>query len=191
MINIAVFASGYGSNAQKIFEYFGNFPNYKISLVLSNNKDAFVLKRAEIFKIDSVIVSREDFYKSDIVLNILKTNKIDFIVLAGFMWLIPSQFINSFSNKIINIHPALLPKFGGKGMYGDFVHQSVKNSGTDETGISIHFVNEKYDEGDIIFQEKCRILDSDSVEDIAFKVHELEYKFYPSVIKGVCDNLFL
>ena len=180
---IAVFASGSGTNAEKIIEYFQNHESIEISLILSNNPKAFVLQRAENHKIPHFIFTRKMFYKEKIVDEVLKLNRIDFVVLAGFMWLIPERFINTFKNKMVNIHPALLPKYGGKGMYGSFVHEAVVNNKERETGITIHWVNEEYDGGNIIFQAKCKVEPSDTAEDVANKVHKLEYEHYPQVIE--------
>ena len=183
MKRIAIFASGSGSNAQNIAEYFENNSLVKIQLILANKPDAFVLERAKNLGIPSFVFNRDDFYKSNTVLNILEENEIDLVVLAGFLWLIPDNLIQKYSNKIINIHPALLPKYGGKGMYGAKVHEAVHASGDKETGITIHFVNEKYDEGKVIFQAKAKIDTSDTPDSIAQKVHALEYENFPRVIE--------
>jgi phosphoribosylglycinamide formyltransferase-1 len=190
LINIAIFASGSGSNAQKIAEHFSNHSDIKIELILSNNSNAFVLERAQNLKIQTSVFNRSSFYNSEDVLEVLKANKIDFIVLAGFMWLVPRYLVKAFPNKIVNIHPALLPKFGGKGMFGDHVHKAVAEAGENESGITIHFVNEHYDEGNIIFQAKCPVLENDSAEMIADKVHQLEYEHYSYVIESVVKKSF-
>ena len=183
MKKIAIFASGNGSNAQNISDYFADNENIKISLILTNNKESYVLERAKKLKIPAVYFDKKDFYLSENVLNKLQSFQIDFIVLAGFLWLIPKNLIQNFPNRIINIHPALLPKYGGKGMFGMKVHEAVKKSGDAETGITIHFVNDKYDEGEVIFQVKVKVEKSDSVEDIAAKIHKLEYEHFPRVIE--------
>lgn len=183
MKKIAIFASGNGSNAQNISDYFTGNENIKISLILTNNKDAYVLERAKILKIPAVCFDKKDFYLSENVLNKLRSFQIDFIVLAGFLWLIPQNLIQNFPNRIINIHPALLPKYGGKGMFGMKVHEAVKESGDEETGITIHYVNDKYDEGEVIFQAKVKVKPGDSSEDIANKIHKLEYEHFPRVIE--------
>lgn len=183
MKNIAIFASGSGTNAQRIIEYFASNKDINICRIFTNKKDAFVLSRAEKFKIPFLIFNRNDFYNSDYVLNYLIDDEIDFIVLAGFLWLIPETILNIFSNKIINIHPALLPKYGGKGMYGSKVHESVIANNETESGITIHFVNDKYDEGQIIFQAKCKIETGETPASLAKKIHELEYKYFPEVIE--------
>lgn len=183
---IAIFASGSGSNAQKIIEYFADNKNIIVDSVWTNNPSAYVLERAKKCGIDSFIFSREEFKSTLFVVEKLKNRNINLVVLAGFLWLIPSNLIQNF--RIINIHPALLPKYGGKGMYGMNVHQAVVENKEIESGISIHFVNEKYDEGEIIFQAVCPVLPSDSPEDVAEKVHQLEYKHFPEVIEKVLIN---
>lgn len=188
MKNIAIFASGNGTNAQRIVEYFSDNQNINVCLILSNKKDAFVLQRAKNLNISSIYFNRSDFYETEKINNILKQNSVDLIVLAGFLWLIPLKLIKDFSGKIINIHPALLPKFGGKGMYGDKVHKTVIETGEKETGISIHFVNEKYDEGKIIFQKKIRIQSDNDHESLAKKIHQLEYKYFPQVIESLLND---
>ena len=179
---LAIFASGSGTNAENIIRYFTGHGNVLVSLVLSNNKDAYVLKRAGKYNIATVVFDRDSFYKTDIILNKLIDNQIDMIVLAGFLWLVPENILKSYPAKIINIHPALLPKYGGKGMYGEKVHQVVLDNREKESGITIHYVNEEYDKGSIIFQAKCRILPADTPDSLAARVHELEYKYYPEVI---------
>ncbi len=183
---IAIFASGSGSNAQNIIEYFADNKNIIVDSVWTNNPSAYVLERAKKCGIDSFIFSREEFKSTLFVVEKLKNRNINLVVLAGFLWLIPSNLIQNF--RIINIHPALLPKYGGKGMYGMNVHQAVVENKEIESGISIHFVNEKYDEGEIIFQAVCPVLPSDSPEDVAEKVHQLEYKHFPEVIEKVLIN---
>ncbi len=189
MKRIAIFASGSGSNAQKIIEYFADAENTEVSLVLSNNDNAFVLERASSLNIPAYVFDRKLFYETDQVHDILRDIGIDFIVLAGFMWLVPQNILSHWSGRIINIHPALLPKFGGKGMYGDKVHKAVIDAGEKETGITIHYVNEKYDEGKIIFQEAFKILSKDTPESIAEKIHILEHKHFPAVIGQLVDKL--
>jgi len=184
---IAIFASGSGSNAENIVSYFTNHPDFEFPVILSNKVDAFVHERARKLKIPSLCFSKEQFNDGTEILKLLKSYNIDFIVLAGFLLKIPSCLINEFPDKIINIHPALLPKYGGKGMYGDKVHQAVKEAGEKESGITIHFVNENYDEGSIIFQAKCEISEEDSAADIAAKVHALEYKYFPEVIEKILN----
>lgn len=180
---IAIFASGSGTNSQKIIEYFFDNERVVIDSLWSNNPNAYALERARNLGIETFIFTRDEFVNTSKVLDELKKRKVDLIVLAGFLWLIPVNLIRDF--RIINIHPALLPKYGGKGMYGMKVHQAVVDNKDTESGISIHFVNEKYDEGEIIFQAKCPVLASDSPEDVALKVHGLEYKHFPEVIEKV------
>lgn len=189
MKRIAIFASGSGTNAQKIIEYFAGNKDVEVSLLLSNNEKAWALERASQLGIPSYVFNRELFYESSRVHDILRDIGIDFIVLAGFLWLIPANILHSWPNRIVNIHPALLPKFGGKGMYGDKVHEAVIGAGEKETGITIHLVNEKYDEGEIIFQKKFRILSDDTPETIAERIHQLEHKHFPEVIKNLIARI--
>ena len=186
--NIALFASGSGTNAEQIILHFKGSEKGKVKLLLSNTSKAHALNRAENLGIPTHIFSREDFYNSDKVINLLQKINIDLIVLAGFLWLVPKNMIKAFPDKIINIHPALLPQYGGKGMYGMHVHQTVIDSGDSESGISIHFVNEIYDEGKIIFQAKCAINKHDTPESLAQKIHQLEYEFFPKVIEELIIN---
>ena len=179
---IAIFASGSGTNAENIAEYFSGSPEKAVTLILSNNKNAGVFGRAERLNIPSVLFSKDEFYQSQNVLDILKQEKIDLIVLAGFLWLIPDYLISNFSGKIINIHPALLPKYGGKGMFGMKVHESVLYNKESESGITIHFVNEKYDDGEVILQVRCNVDPDDTPESLANKIHALEYEFFPKAI---------
>jgi phosphoribosylglycinamide formyltransferase-1 len=188
MKNIAIFASGSGTNAQNIAEYFRDSDKARVSLILSNKNDAYVLERAKKLGIPTYVFNREDFYGSDKVLNLLNQYKTDLIVLAGFLWLIPSYLLAAYPNRIVNIHPALLPRHGGKGMYGDKVHQAVIASGDKKTGISIHYVNDHYDEGQVIFQEAFDVLETDTAESIAHKVHQLEYEHFPKVIEEMVAN---
>jgi len=180
---IAILASGSGSNAENIVNYFTNNPAFEFPLIISNKQDAFVHQRARKLNINSYTFIKEEFAEATPVLELLKNYKIDYIVLAGFLLKVPDKIISAYHNKIINIHPALLPKFGGKGMYGDKVHQAVVDAGETESGITIHYINEHYDEGNIIFQAKCEILPTDTAEIVANKVHELEYQYYPAIIE--------
>ena len=189
MLRIAIFASGNGTNAENIISYFQNSNLARVVLVLSNNKDAKVLKRAEHLNVPVLYFSRNELYVSSKLITLLQ-NQADLLILAGFMWRIPAVLIQEFPNKIINIHPALLPKYGGKGMYGMHVHKAVKENNEKETGISIHYVNEKYDEGAIIFQKKIPISPTDSPEQIAAKIHKLEYKYFPIVIENLLSADF-
>ena len=188
-IQLAVFISGSGSNAEEIFSYFQIHPSIKVALVLSNNPDAYGLERAKKFSIPSKVFSRNQFSESEEVLRWLIAAGVTHLVLAGFLWLVPDYLIRAFPHRIINIHPALLPKFGGKGMYGMKVHEAVKLSGEKQTGISIHEVNEIYDEGKILFQASCPVDFSDSPQQIAEKVQQLEHGFYPRVIEQWASGL--
>jgi phosphoribosylglycinamide formyltransferase-1 len=187
--NIAILASGAGSNAQKILEYFSDRMDIAVRLIISNKKEAGVLNIAKLSSIDTFVVTRDTFYSTTDLLIELDKRNIDFIVLAGFLWLIPPYLIQHYPDRIINIHPALLPKYGGKGMYGHFVHEAVHLAKDTHSGITIHFVNEKYDEGSIVFQERCEILPSDQPEDIAKKVQVLEHSYYPTVIDQLVSSL--
>jgi phosphoribosylglycinamide formyltransferase 1 len=178
---ISVFASGSGTNAQAIINYFAENKTIKVDSLWSNNPNAYALKRAADMGIETFIFNRKQFYETDEVVLKLKERKIDLIVLAGFLWLVPENLIAEF--PIVNIHPALLPKYGGKGMYGMKVHQAVIENKDAETGISIHLVNNYYDEGELIFQATCPVLPDDTPDLVANKVHELEYKYFPSVIE--------
>jgi len=189
MKNIAILASGAGSNAQKILEYFSDRMDIAVRLIVSNKQEAGVLNIAKLASIDTFIVTRDSFYSTTDLLVELDKRNIDFIVLAGFLWLIPPYLIQHYPDRIINIHPALLPKYGGKGMYGHFVHEAVHLAKETHSGITIHYVNEKYDEGSIVFQERCKILPSDQPEDIARKVQVLEHSYYPTVIDQLVSSL--
>jgi len=185
MKKIAILASGSGSNAENIADYFKTNNDVEISLILTNNPNAFVIERAKRLMVPSRVFTKQEFKESAVIVDELKREGIDLVVLAGFLWLIPSSLIQAFPNRIVNIHPALLPKFGGKGMYGDKVHEAVKEAGETETGISIHYVNEKYDEGKIIYQAKTPVVAEDTADEIAAKVHALEYKHFPEVIASI------
>lgn len=180
---IAIFASGNGTNAEAIITHFQQHPTIEVVLLLSNNKEAFALERAQRLHVASKVFNKSQFRESDEVINWLKEHKVTYVVLAGFLWLIPDNLIKAYPERIVNIHPALLPKFGGKGMYGKKVHEAVKASEEKETGITIHLVNEHYDEGKILFQASCNVLSSDSPDDISAKVNQLEYKHYAAVIE--------
>lgn len=188
MKRIAIFASGNGTNAERIMEYFSANDTAEIRLVLTNNPTAGVLKRAKKFDVETLVFSREEFYNSDKIETALKSEKIDFIVLAGFLWLVPSSILRMYTHNIINIHPALLPDYGGKGMYGHHVHEAVINNKESQSGITIHYVNEHYDEGNIIFQATCEVLSDDNSNSLASKIHELEHKHFPVVIEGLLSE---
>ena len=182
MTNIAIFASGSGSNAENIFNYFVDDKEVHIRLIITNNKNAFVIERAKKLGVDCKIICKNDLKNSELVLNTLKEYDVNFIVLAGFLLLVPEYLISNYSNKIINIHPALLPNYGGKGMYGMNVHNSVIENNEKQSGITIHYVNEHYDEGNTIFQAKCGINENDTPDSLAEKIHKLEYEHFPKVI---------
>lgn len=182
-LKIALFASGSGSNAENIIHYFAGHPRLTFPLIISNKSDAVVHDRAMRLGVPSVTFSRADFENGTEILHFLHEHEIDCIVLAGFLLKVPQVLIDAFPDKIINIHPALLPKFGGKGMYGMHVHKSVRESGDTESGITIHYINNNYDEGNIIFQAKCMIFPQDTPDTIAEKVHKLEYEHFPKVIE--------
>ena len=182
---IAIFASGSGSNAQKIMEHFKYADDAEVALVLSNNPEAYVLQRADNFEIPSHIFDKQEFYQTDNVVEILKRLDIDLVVLAGFLWLVPENLLKAYPNKIINIHPALLPKHGGKGMYGDRVHKAVLAAGDEEHGITIHFVNENFDEGEVIYQGRFKVEKDDTLETIKFKGQQLEHLHYPKVVENL------
>ncbi len=184
MTRIVILASGSGSNAENIIKYFNNNNLISVVQVLCNKKDAKVFERANRLGVSSLYFSKEDLYETDVIVDLLK-QEADYIILAGFLWKIPSKIIEAFPNRIINIHPALLPKYGGKGMYGMHVHNAVISNKESETGITIHYVNENYDEGTIIFQERFSVLSSYSAEDVAEKIHELEYEYFPKIIEKV------
>jgi formyltetrahydrofolate-dependent phosphoribosylglycinamide formyltransferase len=188
-INIAIFASGAGSNAQKIIHHFHNSDFTKVALIVCNKKKAGVLEIAEKENIPSLIIEKEKFFSGSSYLEELKQKKIDLIVLAGFLWKIPEELIQAFPKRIINIHPALLPKYGGKGMYGNYVHEAVIAGKENESGITIHYVDEHYDNGDIILQVKCPVLKSDTAESLAKRIHALEHANYPVVIEELIKKL--
>lgn len=180
--NIAVLASGNGTNAENIIRYFQDSESVHIGLVLTNRETAFVMERARCLNVPSVYIPKEEWKEGMSVLALLRDRKIDFIVLAGFLARVPDCILHAYPNKIINIHPSLLPKFGGKGMYGNRVHEAVVAAGEKESGITIHYINENFDEGKVIRQYKCPIWPGETAEQVAEKVHALEYEYYPQVI---------
>ena len=180
---IAILISGTGTNAVNLIKYFDKSTVAKIQLIISTKKASPALKSAEIFGVDTVFFNNESFKKSGVVLNYLRSVAIDFVVLAGFLMKVPSDIIRAYPNKIVNLHPSLLPKYGGKGMYGKRVHRAVIEAQESESGISIHFVNKEYDEGTIIFQAKVIVEKEDSVEVLAKKIQQLEHRFFPRVIE--------
>ncbi len=181
---IAIFASGSGTNAENIVSYFKNSSTINVVLILTNNPSAKVLERAQKLNIPSKIFNKNDLNESDEFLQFL-ISEVDYIILAGFLWLLPMCIVQKFPNRIINIHPALLPKYGGKGMFGMKVHQAVIENQEKETGITIHFVNESYDDGAIIFQKSIKLDENDTPEMVAAKIHELEYEYFPTVIETI------
>lgn len=185
MKRIVVFASGSGTNAENLIKYFNESPIGSVVLVLTNNPQAKVLDRCKILKVSALSFNRIAIYERQDVLDILKAAQPDLIVLAGFLWKFPENILHQFPNKVINIHPALLPKYGGKGMYGNFVHEAVVANKEVETGITIHYVNEHYDEGAVIFQAKCDVTPSDTSETVASKIHELEMEHFPKVVEKI------
>ena len=186
---IAIFASGSGSNAQKIMEYFKKHTDAEVAIVLTNNPEAYVLQRADNFEIPTHIFEKHEFYQTNEVLDLLKNLNIDIIVLAGFLWLVPDTILANYPKRIINIHPALLPKYGGKGMYGDRVHKEVLANGDEESGISIHYVNEDFDSGEIIYQARYKIEKNDDLEIIKFKGQQLEHQYFPKIIEQVLKKI--
>ena len=186
---IAIFASGSGSNAQKIMEHFKRHAEAEVILVLTNNPEAYVLQRADSFEIPSHIFDKQEFYHTDNVLDLLQNLNIDLIVLAGFLWLIPQNLLKEYPDRIINIHPALLPNYGGKGMYGDRVHHAVMAAKESEGGITIHYVNEAYDEGEFIYQAKYRIEKDDNLEMVKFKGQQLEHLHYPRIVESIIKKI--
>ena len=189
MKRLAIFASGNGSNAQAIAEYFSESSEACVVLILTNRKDAFVIERAKALNIPVRVFNREDFYQTEVITHILIDEKIDMVVLAGFLWLLPPSLLHAFPDRIINIHPALLPKYGGKGMYGAKVHAAVIEAGEKESGISIHFVNEHYDQGQVIFQARCEVEITDTPDSLAAKIHQLEYAHFAAIIHQVLKTL--
>jgi phosphoribosylglycinamide formyltransferase-1 len=189
MKNIAIFASGSGSNAENIANYFANSDYAQVSVIVANNPNAYVLERAKKLGIESITVTKSQFMEADTLIAELKERNIDFIVLAGFLLLVPQKYIDAYPGRIVNIHPALLPKHGGKGMYGSHVHESVVAAGDTESGITIHLIDGNYDKGTTFFQATCPVLPTDTPDDVAQKVHALEYEHFPHVIEEILHTL--
>jgi len=189
-IRIAIFASGAGSNALKIIDHFRNSPVAAVALAVCNKPGAGVLKIAQENGIPAIIIDKEKFFRGDGYLEQLRQKEIDFIVLAGFLWKIPAALLSAYPRRIINVHPALLPNYGGKGMYGNYVHEAVLNAGDKESGITIHYVDEHYDNGDIILQVKCPVLENDSAETLAHRIHALEHANYPVIVEELVSRLY-
>ncbi|MBK6643863.1 MAG: phosphoribosylglycinamide formyltransferase [Bacteroidia bacterium] len=187
MKKLAILASGSGSNAENLVNYFSNHPLARVELVISDRKNAFVHERMARLGIPSYYMNKEEFENGS-VLTFLQEKEIDLVILAGFLKLVPQDLIRSFHNRIINIHPALLPSFGGKGMYGMHVHEAVVAGGATKTGITIHYVNENFDEGEIIAQYETELLKTDTPQDVAAKIHELEMKWFPVVVAQLLSN---
>ena len=184
---IAIFASGSGTNAQNLIEHFNKTFNKKVVLILSNNPEAYVIERSRRLNVPYRIFNRDDL-KENRVLKDLQNNQVNFIILAGFLWLVPKKILQAYPGRIVNIHPALLPKYGGKGMFGHHVHEAVIRNHEKISGITIHYVNEEYDNGDIIFQAECPVLSDDTPETLAQRVHELEYEHFPRVVESLLDS---
>ncbi len=189
--NIVLFASGNGTNAENIFRYFQHSATINITEILTNNPKAGVIERAKKLDIPVWIFTRVDFASPQILIRHLEEQHTDLIVLAGFLWKIPTALIRQFSGKMINLHPALLPGFGGKGMYGMHVHEAVIASGGKKSGITIHFVHEKYDEGKIIFQAETEVSEKETPESLAEKIHTLEYRYFPEIIEEICSRKYI
>ncbi|WP_347157279.1 phosphoribosylglycinamide formyltransferase [Pontibacter chitinilyticus] len=186
--NIVIFASGSGSNAQRLLEYFEHHPTICVAALFSNNPNAYALQRAETFHVPALLFSREAFYKTDTVLEQVQQFNPDLIVLAGFLWLVPQNLLQAYPDKIINIHPALLPRYGGKGMHGLHVHSAVVQAGDKESGITIHRINEEYDKGEFILQERCPVLPTDTPEELAARVLQLEHQYLPLVVEQLLSK---
>ncbi|MBQ8694020.1 MAG: phosphoribosylglycinamide formyltransferase [Bacteroidaceae bacterium] len=186
---IAILASGSGSNAENIANYFKGSDYAEVSFIIANNPQAYVIERAKRLGIECAVVTKAQFIEADTIIAMLKERDIDFIVLAGFLLLVPAKLIQAYPGRIVNIHPALLPKHGGKGMYGDRVHKAVVESGDTESGITIHLIDEQYDKGTTFFQAKCEVLPTDTPDDVAAKVHALEYEHFPHVIEEILHTL--
>lgn len=188
MKNIAIFASGSGTNAENLIRFFRTHPVARVKLVLTNRPGAKVIERAQSYHIETFVFDRDGFYHTGEVAAVLEEKGIDFIVLAGFLWLVPDPILERFDNKIVNIHPALLPKFGGKGMFGRHVHEAVIASGDKFSGITIHRVNQHYDQGDIVFQATCPVVPGETPESLALKIHDLEYTHFPRVVEQLLNQ---
>lgn len=190
MKKIAILASGNGTNAEQMVHHFENHPKATVALILTNRQQAYVLERAKRLGVPAFYFNKEQWSEGHEVLALLRQYEIDFVVLAGFLAYVPQVVLSYYNQRMVNIHPSLLPKFGGKGMYGDRVHEAVIEAGEKESGITIHYTNEHYDEGTIICQERCPVMPDDTPESLAIRVHQLEYKYYPMVVERlVCEAL--
>ena len=188
MKRVAIFASGAGSNAEQLILRFKKSSSIQVALVVSNKPSAGVVSIAQQHQIETLLIEKEIFFRGDSYVPLLKDLKVDWIILAGFLWKIPAPLIAAWPRRIINIHPALLPKYGGKGMYGAHVHQAVLNAGEKESGITIHYVDEQYDHGATIFQATCPVLTGDTVESLSLRIHALEHKHYPQVVEELLNG---
>lgn len=188
MTKLAIFASGNGTNAQRISEYFADNKSIKVDCIIYNRSNAYVAERAKKLGVPAQYFNREDFYSNGRVLQYLKEHGIDWIILAGFLWLVPKEILEAFPNHIINIHPALLPKYGGKGMYGEHVHHAVIANHEKESGITIHIVDSQYDKGTTLFQAKCQLTQEDTPDTLAAKIHELEQTYFPVIIEKTISS---
>ena len=189
MKNIAIFASGSGTNAENLIRFFRTSPFGQVSMVLTNRPDAGVIQRAQTNDIECIVFNRQQFYDTNEVADLMVERGIEFIVLAGFLWLVPDILLKLFDNKVVNIHPALLPKYGGKGMYGHFVHEAVISNAEEESGITVHYVNSRYDEGDVILQARCKVDVDDTPNSLASKIHALEYEHFPKAVEALLKKL--
>lgn len=191
MSNIAIFASGSGTNAENLIRHFNHAGQSKacVKVLLSNNPEAYAITRAARLGVFTRVFDRNELYSSDAIMEELRRQKIDLIVLAGFLWLMPESIVSAFRRRMVNIHPALLPKYGGKGMYGIRVHRAVKAAGERESGVTIHYVNGEYDRGDVIFQASCPVAPDDTPDDIAAKIHRLEQQHFPRVVEEIAAEI--
>lgn len=189
-VKLAIFASGRGSNAQKLVEYFWEHPLIEPVLIVTNNKNSGVLSITKEYDIRKLIIAKEDFCDNNCMLDIFREEQVGLIILAGFLWKIPEFILSDYRNRIINIHPSLLPKYGGKGMYGENVHRAVLQSGDTVSGITIHLVNEEYDQGKILFQKECPVLPNDSPQTLAGRIHQLEHQYFAKVIEDYAKQIF-
>ena len=187
-IRLAILGSGNGTNAQQISEYFAGRTDVEVACIIYNKRDAYIAQRAQNLGIEAHYFSRADFYENGAVLRCLQAHGIDWVILAGFLWLVPQEILDAYPDRIINIHPALLPKYGGKGMYGHHVHEAVVAAGERETGITIHLVDHRYDCGTTLFQARCEVLPTDTPDDVAAKIHLLEKEHFPRVIDETVKN---
>jgi phosphoribosylglycinamide formyltransferase-1 len=188
MKRIAIFASGSGTNAENLVQFFRTNPAGRVEMILTNRPDAGVIHRAKTLGVETILFDREQFYETGAIVKLLQERDIEFIVLAGFLWLVPAALLNVYRGRVVNIHPALLPKYGGKGMYGNRVHEAVIASGDKNSGITIHHVNQAYDEGDVIFQASCPVMKDDTADSLASRIHQLEYKHFPAEIEKILNQ---